>query len=79
MRLDPAWIFALVFAVAAIFIYRTVGALPPILAMHFNMQGNANGFARRDVYRRVQRFNCDFASHGETRMLHSVRRSESPS
>ncbi len=51
MRLNPAWIFVLVFTVAVVFIYRTIGALPPVIAVHFDMQGTANGFASRDVYR----------------------------
>jgi hypothetical protein len=51
MRLNPAWIFVLVFTVAAVFIYRTIGALPPVIAVHFDLQGTANGFASRDGYR----------------------------
>ena len=51
MRLNPAWIFLLLVAVAVAFVISTLPALPGVVATHFGFDGAANGFASRDYYR----------------------------
>ena len=51
MRLNPAWIFLLLMAVAVAFVVNTIPALPVLVATHFGFDGAPNGFATRDQYR----------------------------
>lgn len=44
-------VFAGLLIFAAVFVMRTVPSMPPIVASHFDVAGEANGFMLRDQYR----------------------------
>lgn len=51
MKPAPAFVlFCLALVLAAAFVYATSGSLPPVVASHFAVGGNADGFMPRDDY-----------------------------
>lgn len=49
----PSLLFLALLAVLAAFVWRTSAELPPVVATHFILTGQANGFMPRKVYRWV--------------------------